>query len=212
MTRVARILVSALALGVGFGATNSLVNAISNHYADLESRIATTSGAKPLEIVATLLDSGWAWAGFAVAVGWLVARGGGRTLLAQAALAGAVALLAATAAYSVVDTIRGGGPLSSWYESEPIVWWFASVVFGAPLGAVGACIPRPGVIGLVARLTVPVGAAVQMIVLAPGRNAVITSIGQTVVWTASAVSIAFILTRFLQVERRRFTSAGAEKP
>lgn len=102
--------------------------------------------------------------------------------------------------------------MSSWYEHEPLVWWAAGVIFGAPLGAVGACAARQGVAGLLAGSTVPVGAAVQMIVLPPGRNEVIATIGEAVVWTASAVSIGFLVVRFLSVERRRPSPAGPESP
>lgn len=83
------------------------------------------------------------------------------------------------------------------------MWWFASVIFGGPLGCVGACVRRPGAIGLLARLTVPVGAAVQMVVLPPGRNEVVEAIGKTVVWMAAAVSIGFVVAHFLLVRRRR---------
>ncbi|MFF4774261.1 hypothetical protein ACFY05_15500 [Microtetraspora fusca] len=213
MTRPAEIL-TALAVGAGFGAATSLVNALSDSYADFESRAYTTSGWSIAEIVSVLLDSGWAWAGLAVAVGWLITRAREGRPPAPAwggALAGALALLAATAAYSIVDTIRSGGQLP-WYTSEPPLWWVASVVFGAPLGAVGACVKRPGAIGLLARLTVPVGAAVQMVVLPPGRNEVVQAIGRTVVWTAAAVSVGFIVVRFLLVERRRRSQAAAESP
>ncbi|WP_433354528.1 hypothetical protein ACQP25_13010 [Microtetraspora malaysiensis] len=213
VTRPVEILVVALAVGAGFGAATSLMNALSNSNADLESRAYTTSGWSIAEIMSVLLDSGWAWAGSAVAVGWLVtrARASRPSSLAPGAAAGALALLAATAAYSIVDTIRSGGQLP-WYESEPLLWWVASVVLGAPLGAVGACVKRPGAIGLLARLTVPVGAAVQMAVLPPGRNEVVQTIGKTVVWTAAAVSIGFIVVRFLLVERRRRSPAAAESP
>ncbi|WP_245658233.1 hypothetical protein [Microtetraspora malaysiensis] len=203
------ILVIALAVGAGFGAATSLVNALSHSNADLESRAYTTSGWSIAEIMSVLLDSGWAWAGLAVAVGWLVtrARASRPSALAQGAAAGALALLAATAAYGIVDGIRNGGQLS-----ESPVWWVASVVLGAPLGAVGACAKRPGVIGLLARLTVPVGAAVQMAVLPPGRNEVVQTIGRTVVWTAAAVSVGLVVVRFLLVERRRRSLAAAESP
>ncbi|MCT9929779.1 hypothetical protein N5079_06040 [Planotetraspora sp. A-T 1434] len=204
---------SALAVGAGFGAATSLVNALSHTYADLESRAYTTSGWSIAEIMSVLLDSGWAWAGLAVAVGWLVthAKESRPTALARGgAAAGALALLAATAAYSIVDTIHSGAQFP-WYESEPPVWWVASVVFGAPLGAVGACAKRPGAIGLLARLTVPVGAAVQMVVLPPGRNEVVETIGKTIVWAVAAASIGFVVVRFL-LERRRRSLAGADSP
>lgn len=213
-TRPVEILVSALAVGAVFGAATSLVNALSHSYADLESRAYTTSGWSIAEIMSVLLDSGWAWAGLAVAMGWLVTRAAEirPAALARGAAAGALALLAATAAYSVMETMRNGGPLSSWYETEPLVWWVTSVLFGAPLGAVGACVKRPGVTGLLARLTVPIGAAVQMVVFLPGRNEVIANIGKTVVWVAAAVSIGFIVVRFFLVERRRRSLAAVESP
>lgn len=204
LTRSAKALVIALVVGAGFGAATSLVNALSHSFADFESRAHTTSGWSVAEIMSVLLDSGWAWAGLAVAVGWLVTRASksSPSALVQAAAAGVLALLAATAAYSIMDTIRSGGQYP-WYQSEPWVWWVASVVFGAPLGAIGACVKRPGVIGLLARLTVPVGAAVQMIILPPGRNEVVQTIGKTVVWTAAAASIGVIVVHFFLVERRR---------
>jgi hypothetical protein len=108
--------------------------------------------------------------------------------------------------------MRSDGSLSSWYESEPLVWWVTSVIFGAPLGAIGACVKRPGVIGFLARLTVPVGAAVQMIVLPPGRTEVIATIGKTVVWVAAVASITFVVVHFLSAERRRSSPAGAGSP
>ncbi|XVQ87255.1 hypothetical protein ACQP2K_07495 [Microbispora siamensis] len=209
----AEILLRALAAGAAFGAATSLVNALSDSQADLESRAYTTSGWSVAEIVSVLLDSGWAWAGLAVAMGWLVTRAGESRRAAPArrgAAAGALALLAATAAYSIVDTIRSGGQVP-WYLSEPPLWWIAAVVFGAPLGAVGACAGRPGVIGLLARLTVPVGAAVQMVVLPPGRNEVVQAVGKTIVWAAAAAAIGFVVVRFL-TERRRRSPAATESP
>ncbi|GAA4055380.1 hypothetical protein GCM10022214_03220 [Actinomadura miaoliensis] len=202
-TRLVTPAMGALAVGAIFGAVTSLVNALSGHFADLESREATSSGASPLEVISVLLDSGWAWAGLAVATGWLVTRTeqNPRAALATGAAAGALALIAATTAYSVVDTIRGAGA-AHWYQSEPFFWWVAGVVFGPPLGAIGACIKRPTMIGLLARLTVPVGAAAQMLVLPPGRNDTITTIGQAVVGTAAAASIVFAVSHFFNAKRR----------
>jgi hypothetical protein len=210
-TRPRKLLVSALVVGAGFGAATSLVNAISLAYADVESRAYTTSGWSVAEIMSVLLDSGWAWAGLAVAAGWLLTRDqeSRAAALRQGAAVGVLALLAAVTAYSIVDTIRSGASFP-WYESEPLVWWVASVVFGGPLGAIGACVRQPGAIGLLARLTVPVGAAVQMVVLPPGRNEVIEAIGQRVVWTAAAASFCFVVVRFLLVERRRGSAKVAE--
>ncbi|MFI6316880.1 hypothetical protein ACIBG8_05145 [Nonomuraea sp. NPDC050556] len=97
----------------------------------------------------------------------------------------------------MLETVRAGGPLSSWYATEPLVWWVASVVLGGPLGVVGAWARRPGVVGLLARLTVPVGAAVQMVVLPPGRNEVVEIMGKTAVWAGAVVLL------WAELRRRR---------
>ncbi|WP_425460199.1 hypothetical protein [Herbidospora galbida] len=196
------ILVVALTVGAGFGALTSLANALSGDFADLESREYTTSGWSVPEIVSVVLDSGWAWAGLAIAVGWLLTRGtsGGRASLVRGAVVGPVALVTAVAAYALVDTARSGAPLSDWIHSEPYVWWIAAVVFGVPLGVVGACAHLPGVVGLLAGLTLPVGAAVQMVLLPPGRNEVVRDIGQAVVWTAAALFAVFVVIRVARRE------------
>ncbi|WP_230421019.1 hypothetical protein [Actinomadura soli] len=85
--------------------------------------------------------------------------------------------------------------------TSPLLWWVAAVMLGAPLGAIGACVTLPGWTGLLARLAVPVGAAVQMIGLPPGRNERITTIGQAIVLTAAAASIGFVIVRFLRTDR-----------
>src|SRR5690606_3294807 len=97
-----------------------------------------------------------------------------------------------------------------WFGADELVWGTAAIVLGAPLGAIGACARWPGALGLLARLTVPVGAAVQMIVLPPGRNEVVQSIGKTIVWTAAAVSIALIVAHFVVTRRR--SRPAAETP
>lgn len=196
-TRRARALAAALVAGAGFGAATSVANAVSHEFADLESTAYTNGGWSFPEIISVLMDSGWAWAGLAVFAGWLATRADHArpSASAQGAAAGALALLTAVAAYAFADTVRDGGPLSSFYLNESPVWWVAGVLFGVPLGAVGACTHRPGVLGVLARLTVPVGAAAQMVLLPPGRNAVITAIGQAIVGVAAAAGIAFVLSR-----------------
>src|SRR5690606_27075548 len=131
------------------------VNDVSSQYGLLGSRLIDIPGWAPVTKVASqLLDAGWAWAALAVAAGWLA-----RTPL-RGAIAGPLALIAATAAYFVMDSVLRGDPL---LQFEVLVWWVASLIFGAPLGVIGAGIRRPGAIGLLAALTVPIGATVQMI-------------------------------------------------
>ncbi|OUC97058.1 hypothetical protein [Streptosporangium minutum] len=206
-------LLGVLAAGAVFGAATSLANAVARLSVDLESQEATTSGWSIMEIVSVLLDSGWAWAGLAVLAGLLATRAEQSDLrartLARGAVAGVLTLLAATAVYYAVDTIVHDVPLSS-YGYETLYWWAATVLLGPILGAIGACARQPGAIGVLAQVTVPVGAAVQMFVMPPGRNEVITTIGQWVVWTMATVTIGMVAVRFLGVRRRRNFSRGAE--
>ncbi|MEV0823600.1 hypothetical protein [Nonomuraea rubra] len=206
-------LLSALAVGAVFGAATSLANAAATLTVDLESTEATIGGWSIMEIVSILLDAGWAWAGLGVLAGWWATRGQGGVLtgrrLARGAVVGMVALLAATAAYYIADTVVHDVPSGS-YVHDTVYWWVASALFGPVLGAIGACAGHPGAIGVLARLIVPVGAAVQMAVLPPGRNDVLRNIGQWVVWTAAAVAVGLLIARFLRVRRRasRAETAG----
>lgn len=198
-----------LAAGTVFGVATSLANAVAHLSVDLESREATTNGWSIIEIVSVLLDSGWAWAGLAVLAGFLATRAKQSGLGARGAVAGVVALLAATAAYYAVDTVVHDVPLGS-YGYDTVFWWAASVALGPILGAIGACARRLGVIGVLAKVTVPVGAAVQMVVMPPGRNEVITTIGQWVVWMTAAVTIGVMVVRFLGVQQHRNYSKEAD--
>ncbi|MGV9309556.1 hypothetical protein ACWDLG_39845 [Nonomuraea sp. NPDC003727] len=126
---------------------------------------------------------------------------GGRAV-ARGAVAGVLALIAATAAYYCLDSVLRDEPLS-WYWPETVRWWVASVLFGTPLGAVGASIRRPGLAGLLAKLTVPVGAAVQMVVLPPRESDLIAT--PLVVWAAAAMAIGFTVVWFVRTAARRPT-------
>ncbi|SNS92435.1 hypothetical protein [Actinacidiphila glaucinigra] len=78
------------------------------------------------------------------------------------------------------------------------------LIFGPFLGMTGAAVRRPGLLGLLAALTVPVGAAVQMVVLPPRPHVTVApaiAVAEAVVRTASAAGAAWALHRFL-AERR----------
>ena len=139
-------MVGAFALGASFGAATSLSNAGASQFA---------------VVVSIILDVGWAWAGLAVAAGWLAGAP------ARGALAAVLALLAATTAYYALDSVLREEPFAL-YWPELQRWWLASVACGPALGAVGAYVGRGGVRGLLAGLVVPVGALVQMVVSRPG--------------------------------------------
>ncbi|WP_051774609.1 hypothetical protein [Streptomyces sp. NRRL S-237] len=185
-------IITGVAVGAGFGAATSLMNAISSPYSALGTPLAGTVWAGAAKVLSLLMDSGWAWAALAVATGWLA-----RTW-ARGALVGALALIAATAAYYVMDAFARDEPLA-WYESDLALWWAASVLFGTALGVVGAAIRRPGAIGLLAALTVPVGAAVQMILMPPRPHMTLTPgilLAEVVVWTGAVVGAGWAVHRF----------------
>ncbi|WP_051838105.1 hypothetical protein [Streptomyces sp. NRRL F-2580] len=195
-------IITGVAVGVGFGAATSLVNALSSAYSALGTPIAGTLWAGAAKVLSLLMDAGWAWAALAVATGWRA-----RTW-ARGALVGALALISATAAYYVTDAFARDEPLA-WYESDLALWWAASVLFGTVLGVVGAVIRRPGPIGLLAALTVPVGAAVQMILMPPRPHMTLTPgivLAEAMVWTAAAIGAGWAVYRFRTARQATRTS------
>lgn len=186
-------------LGAGWGALSSLTNDVSSPYGTIGSRIVDSGWAWAAEVASLIANAGWTWAGMAVAAGWLV---GGS---ARGAAAGVLALIAMSTAYYGMDSVLLQEPfVSYWYEMR--VWWLASLVFGSALGAVGGSIGRPGVIGLIAGLTVPVGATVEMIWLprwdTPRGDAALDWV-RMIVWAAAAASACVVVARFLVAARRR---------
>lgn len=179
--KVAQTAVVSVTLGAAFGAATALVNWLSTPADAGGSPIAGTALEPLARLASLILDSGWAWAGLAVGVGWLA---GGRV---RAAVAGALALLAATTAYSQGADLRH--------------WAVACVVLGPILGAVGASIRRPGVVGLLASLVVPAGAAMQMLVLPPAGSGATWARG--IVLAAAAVTAGTLVARFVAVPEIR---------
>lgn len=191
-----------LAVGAVYGALTSIVNAASSPYNPaLGSHLVGTGWASVAEIAGLILSSAWAWAAVAVAAGWVTGT------RAPGAAAGIVALLAATTTYYAADAFLRQEPFLG-YLSEMGLWWVTSVILGGPLGAIGASIGRPGLVGLLAGLAVPVGAAMQMVFLPPvslettasGVN--VEAVWATsLVWVAAAVGAALVVARWLRAER-----------
>ena len=201
--KVIRGLGVAAVLGAGFGAATSLVNDLSSPYGELGGRLVRarwTWVTDVAEVGSLLLDVGWAWAALAVAAGWLVGAGA----IGRGAAAGAVSLIAATAAYFVTDSVLREEPFAG-YAGEARYWLLASLLLGPLLGAVGASLVRAGVAGLLAGLIVPVGALVQILVVQPGlapgsRPAEVWAL--VILSTAAAACIGLVVARFA-LQRRR---------
>ncbi|MDK0524651.1 DUF6518 family protein [Streptomyces sp. ML-6] len=190
-----KITLGSLVAGAGFGTVTSLANALSSPYTEIGAPLKGTPGGRTAKVLSLLLDSGWAWAALAVAAGWLAGT------LVRGALAGTLSLIAATVAYYLTDAYVADA------ESAMAYWAVAALLFGPALGAVGAAVRRPGRVGLFAALTVPVGAAVQMVVMPPRPHLTLTPsivLAEAVVWTGAVLGVVLAVRRF-RAERRTVT-------
>ncbi len=164
-----------------------------------EARRDRSGWSQAAEFASLILDSGWAWAATAVAVGWLVSRGVRPMAgLLLGALTGFVALLAATAVYDRLEALFQGGAGGGWRLQY---WLILGVVLGPPLGAVGAAIRRPGLAGVLARLVVPVGAVLNVVLPPPRESLVAVSVAITVSGAAT-MTAALVLIRAAQSTQR----------
>lgn len=195
--------------GAAFGAATSLINDVSSPHGLIGSRIADTGWQWAAEVASLLVGLGWAWAGLAIAAGWLTGAS------FRGALAGVVALLAATTAYYGMDSVLREDPFALYWSEMPR-FWLASVVFGIVLGVVGASIRRPGVIGLLAGLALPVVATTQMILLPSTPTVTPVTSAETcarvIVWVAAALGAGVVIIRFGRSRLNSATRPGQRCP
>ncbi len=199
-SNVAAVMVFALALGAGFGAVIIFIGRVvfPAEPSGLDSQLVDMGWGWVVgvaSVVNIIVNQVWAWVALAVAAGWLA-----RTVL-RGAVAGALALLAATVVFWGMYGALGSGQSSwDWALYTMLLLGSLNVFLGPVLGAVGAYIGRPGVPGLLAGLAVPVGATVQMIWL-PHLSAETTmdpamSWTRVIVWVAAAAAAGVVITRF----------------
>ncbi|MCX5107228.1 DUF6518 family protein [Streptomyces sp. NBC_00378] len=149
-----------------------------------------------------LVDAGWSWAALAVAMGWLAGT------WVRGALVGALALVAATVAYYVTDSFVSGA------DTDMVSWLVVGVPFGLVLGVVGAANRQPGSVGLLAALVVPVGAAVQMVVLPPRPHLTFTPaivLAEVIVRTAAVLGAGCAGCRFRAERQARWWSGPGRR-
>lgn len=131
-----------------------------------------------------LLNAGFVWAGAAVLAGWLV----GSSCRLSGPVAGFVVLACAVGGYYVYGVTLGDrsglglGALSGVIR----LWMTASVVLGPALGLAGCWTRRRDTLGSLARLVVPVGAALEMLVLRH-LNADTFRVDPAMAWTQTMV-------------------------
>ncbi|GIE99505.1 hypothetical protein Ari01nite_69700 [Paractinoplanes rishiriensis] len=194
--------------GLAWGAVDSVVNHVPEFLGEIATPRAERSGwAQASEFASLILDAGWAWAALAVLSGWLVCRSpGSGSDIARGAVAGWLALVFATSAYYFFDSIFDN---DTWWGIATRYWLIGSSLFGPPLGAVGALIRRPGRVGMLAGMVVPVGAALQMLVRPPASNSLMAVPVRSTVLLGAAIAAAMVVRRYA-TWRRASTSVGAE--
>ncbi|MFJ3194872.1 hypothetical protein ACIPJQ_19870 [Streptomyces griseoviridis] len=228
---------AAAASGAMFGAATSLANALSSPYSRLGAPLTGTVPGRTAKVLSLLLDAGWSWAALAVLAGAVAGaaaglgvagsvRGAGAGLgaagpvpgtvagaglgivgLVRGAAAGVVSLAVASTAYYAMDAVVFDG------GTDTLLWVVVSVPFGSVLGAIGAAARRPGAVGLLAALTVPAGAAAQMLLIPPRPHLTVTAsivVAETVVWTGAALGTALAVRRFLLQRRTSRTTTPAD--
>ncbi|TDC82555.1 hypothetical protein E1193_11515 [Micromonospora sp. KC606] len=87
-------------------------------------------------------------------------------------------------------------------------WLAASVVCGLPLGAVGATIRRPAPVGVLAALVVPLGAAVNMVVLPPPSESAVAGPVRLTVWVAASAAVVLIVAPAIPARQRGHRESG----
>ncbi|MET8233053.1 hypothetical protein ABZS77_20525 [Micromonospora sp. NPDC005298] len=207
--RLIRGMAASLAVGAAMGAAAAVVNSVPLLLGE-GGRARADRGAwsQTAEFASLILDSGWAWATMAVAVGWLVSRGLRPVVgVLAGALAGCVALIDATVVYEVVPMLFPFHQGFGWGQMP--FWLVASVVLGLPLGAVGAIIRRPGPVGILATLVAPVGAALNMVVLPPPAESPVADSVMLTVWGAAATATVLVLAFAVCARRRGDRDSGA---
>jgi hypothetical protein len=135
-----------------------------------------------------VLNSGSAWAALAVVGGWLI----GRPL--AGAVAGTVALVAAVVGYYAFGVLAGDRTDVGLAGVSGAVrmWALLAVVVGPVLGLDGALVRRPGLIGLVAVLVVPVGVVVEMVGLRRLSSETF-AVDPTLAWAQAGMVLGAIL-------------------
>lgn len=108
-------------------------------------------------MVSKLVNSGTVWGGLLILAGWFVRRP------LQAALAGIIAGATALVVH------YGLGHLFAVYQGEiwgsNWYWFIAALIFGIPLGLIGAAARRQDLWGLAAQLVIPLAAVVEPLML-----------------------------------------------
>ncbi len=199
-------MVAAAATGLTLGAVAGFADCVPLLLNEVGEARADRSGwSQASEFVSLILDSGWAWAATGVLAGWLAGR---ERRALRGAVAGFLALAVAVVAFYGVETLFADG----WGSSGQVRFWLVpALVFGLPLGALGAVARDGGIAGALAAVVVPAGAVLNTVVLPlPGESRMAVPALVTI-WTGAVAATALIVARATHDLRRprAETKAGA---
>lgn len=107
--------------------------------------------------ISKLVNSGTIWAGLGILSGWLVRRA------PQAFVAGIAACTFALLTHYGLGRFFGVFTTDVWASNS--YWFLAALVAGGPLGLIGAVARQASLLGLAARLVVPVAAILEPFVV-----------------------------------------------
>ncbi|WP_431246337.1 hypothetical protein [Leifsonia xyli] len=165
-------------------------------------------------IPSKILGMGWSWAALGIVAAALVPRAPIRSAL--------MVLLCAVFSYYGSDLSLGlyasiEGTAWDVLAGDAGIWAAASVLACVPLGMIGAALRRPDVLGVLARLAIPVGAAVEYFVLRlPGEVALqpnpVTVATYAIVATAGTVCAIAIVVRAAARGELRWPGTRASRP
>lgn len=144
MSRWGRVLLAGLVLGIAATVADSLIHP-GPAYAYTRA-------------LSMVLNAASVWAGLGILAGWLVRRP------LSALLAGPLALVVAVLAYYAYGVTLGDrlGVESGEVLATGQHWILYAVLIGPVLGLIGALMRRPGWIGLLACMVLPLGVAYDM--------------------------------------------------
>jgi hypothetical protein len=151
------------------------------------------------------LNAGSTWATLAIVSGWVI----GRPI--PAAIAGAAALGAAVVGYYAFGLLAGDRTQVGLEGVSGAIglWTVLAVVAGPVLGIAGALIRRPGWIGRIATVVVPVGIVVEMVVLRRLGDETF-AVDPALAWTQTAmITVSILAAGAILIRRRRRSTTEA---
>lgn len=144
-------------LGIVLGMANSLSNALGSPYSPVG---LSPEGVLPLQILAAVLGTTWAWSIVAFVAGWITGR------IWAGPLAGIAALLIADVTYYWAD--KASGYAGGFDRGALLYWGLLAVLAGFGMGLLGALSAQPRWWSIAPGLAAP---AVILILVSPSGAA-----------------------------------------